>query len=279
APSGTRKTTSCAPRTASANDATVSPASSAAAADGLPSRRPTTTSTPESWRFSAWAWPWLPYPSTATFPLRRSTLPALMISAIGSPFGSDVDGSLSGAARRARATEADAAGPNELTHAVGAYELFEGLDLVGPADELEGDRVAADVGHLRAGDLAERDELRAPVVGDAHGDQGELPLDGLFGAQLGDAQHVHELVHLLLDLLERVLAAVDAQRQPRDVRPLGRPDREALDVVPAPREELRNARERPRPVLESNRDRVRAHRLLRTCPDRARLVGASGTRP
>ena len=25
-----------------------------------PSRSPTTTRTPESWRFSAWAWPWLP---------------------------------------------------------------------------------------------------------------------------------------------------------------------------------------------------------------------------
>ena len=27
---------------------------------GLPAARPTTTCTPDSWRFSAWAWPWLP---------------------------------------------------------------------------------------------------------------------------------------------------------------------------------------------------------------------------
>ena len=46
----------------------------------------------------------------------------------------------------------------------------------------------------------------------------ELPLDRLVGRQLGDPQHVDELVHLLRDLLERVLAAVDAQREPRDVR-------------------------------------------------------------
>ena len=36
------------------------PASSAAAREELPSRRPTSTSTPESCRFSACAWPWLP---------------------------------------------------------------------------------------------------------------------------------------------------------------------------------------------------------------------------
>ena len=37
-----------------------SPASSAAAREALPARRPTSTSTPESARLSAWAWPWLP---------------------------------------------------------------------------------------------------------------------------------------------------------------------------------------------------------------------------
>jgi len=52
---------------ASAIDFTLSPASFALAIDDEPSRRPTTTSTPDSFRFSAWAWPWLPYPMTATF--------------------------------------------------------------------------------------------------------------------------------------------------------------------------------------------------------------------
>src|SRR5256885_3240620 len=260
APSGTRKATSCAPRTASAKDATVRPASSAAAADGLPSRNPTTTSTPDSCRFSACACPWLPYPSTATFPLSRSALPALMISAMWEiPFGSDVDGGLRTTcltipSRCAGAAEADAAGANELAHTIGPNELFEGLDLVGAADELEGDRIAADVGDLRARDLTERDELGTPVGSNADRDQRELALDGFVGPQLGDAQDVHELVHLLLDLLERVLAAVDAQGQPRDVRPFRRADGEALDVVAAPREELRNARQRAGAVLEPNGD-------------------------
>jgi len=42
------------------------PASSALAHEDEPGRKPTRTSTPESLRFSAWAWPWDPYPMTAT---------------------------------------------------------------------------------------------------------------------------------------------------------------------------------------------------------------------
>ena len=42
---------------AAAMSITSSPAASALAADLLPSRSPTTTGTPDSFRFSAWAWP------------------------------------------------------------------------------------------------------------------------------------------------------------------------------------------------------------------------------
>ena len=45
---------------ASATDRTRRPAASALAFDDEPSRRPTRTSTPESRRLSAWAWPWEP---------------------------------------------------------------------------------------------------------------------------------------------------------------------------------------------------------------------------
>src|SRR5206468_2736784 len=64
-----------------------------------------------------------------------------------------------------------------------------------------------------------------------------------------------------LDLLERVLAAVDAERQPRDVGMLGRADGEAVDVVATAREELGDARQRARLVLEADADRVGAHAL------------------
>ena len=45
---------------ASAVDRTRRPAASAFAHELDPSRSPTRTSTPESFRFRAWAWPWEP---------------------------------------------------------------------------------------------------------------------------------------------------------------------------------------------------------------------------
>ncbi len=58
--SGVRMTTRSASVTASATERTRSPSASALGRDVDPSARPTRTSTPESRRFSAWAWPWLP---------------------------------------------------------------------------------------------------------------------------------------------------------------------------------------------------------------------------
>ena len=58
--SGPRSMIRSASAEASATDSTGSPACSAFATDDEPSRRPTRTSTPDSCRFSAWAWPWLP---------------------------------------------------------------------------------------------------------------------------------------------------------------------------------------------------------------------------
>ena len=55
--SGNSTITMSASRTASPVGNTRSPAASALAFDFEPSRRPTTTSTPESFRFSACAWP------------------------------------------------------------------------------------------------------------------------------------------------------------------------------------------------------------------------------
>ena len=52
--------------------------------------------------------------------------------------------------RRARTAQADPAGADELADAVRADELFERVELLGASDDLEGDRVAADVGDARA---------------------------------------------------------------------------------------------------------------------------------
>ena len=87
-------------------------------------------------------------------------------------------------------------------------------------------------------------------------DQRQLALDRLPRLELADPEDVDELVHLLLDLLERVLRAVDPHHDPRHVRALGRADGEALDVVAAPREHARDAHERTRLVLDQHRQGV-----------------------
>src|SRR4029453_9468566 len=93
-------------------------------------------------------------------------------------------------------------------------------------------------------DVGEGDQLRAPARIGRDADECELALDSLAGLERRDAQDVHEVVHLLLDLLELAGRAVDREHDAGDVVPLGRPDGEALDVEPAPRETVRNAGER-----------------------------------
>ncbi len=57
---------------ACSTEVTLKPASSALVRDADPSRSPTRTSTPDSERLRAWAWPWDPYPKMATLrPWRR----------------------------------------------------------------------------------------------------------------------------------------------------------------------------------------------------------------
>src|SRR5205085_7512010 len=123
--------TSCASRTASAGACTVSPASSAAPHEGPPSRTPTATSTPESDRLSACACPWLPKPSTATFPERSSTLPVFTISAIGI-----LSVVVSVAVLVVRAAQPDAPRARELADPVRAEQLFEGVDILWTGDDL-----------------------------------------------------------------------------------------------------------------------------------------------
>src|SRR3954452_4458490 len=208
APSGTSIATSCASRTASAGVWTVKPPSSAALQEALPSRRPTTTSTPESKRLSACACPSLPKPSTATFPERSSTFPDFTISAIGVL-------SVVVAVLVVGPAQSDAPRASELADAVRAEQLFERVDVFGTRDDLERDRPVGEVDDLGAGNARRGEDVRASAGRRRNGDQCELAFDGILGAQLVDAEHVHKLVHLLLDLLERVLAAVDAQRQSR----------------------------------------------------------------
>src|SRR6478609_1370674 len=161
------------------------------------------------------------------------------------------------AARGARrSAQTDPAGADELLKTVRTDELLEGIDVLRRSCQLEHDRVGSQIRDPRVEDLAERHQLGTGARRRRHLEQRELALERLTGGELRHAEHVDELVQLLLDLLEGMGLAVDTQRDSRHVVPLGLPDREALDVVAAPREHARDARQRSRLVLDEDGDRV-----------------------
>src|SRR5579864_5245039 len=85
-----------------------------------------------------------------------------------------------------RTAEADATGAAELLQTVRADELLERVDLLRRADELEDDRVRAEIGDARAEDLGERHQLRALARGCGDLEQCELSLDRFAGRKLLD---------------------------------------------------------------------------------------------
>src|ERR671936_295620 len=195
---------------------------------------------------------------TATLPESRSTFPSRWIVANGGSFRlaqhelAAPDGRLGG-----RAAEADASGANEFLDAVWADELLERVDLLRHAGELEDEGIRPEVGDARLEDLAEGHQLAPPGGWSGDLDQRELPLDRVAWNELRDPEHVDELVHLLLDLRERRVVAIDAQRDPRDLGLLGRTDGQALDVEATAREHVRDPGEHARLVLDEDGERVR----------------------
>src|SRR5579875_842912 len=87
------------------------------------------------------------------------------------------------------AAEPEPAGAAELLQAVRANELLERVDLRRRADELEDDRVGADVRRAGADRLCEREQLRPLRRRGGDLDERELPLDRLAGRQLLHPQH------------------------------------------------------------------------------------------
>ena len=89
-------------------------------------------------------------------------------------------------------------------------------------------------------------------------EQRELARDGLLGLEVADLDHVDQLVQLLGDLVDRVERAVDRERDARDRRVVGRPDRQRVDVEPAPGEQAGDPGEHARLVLHQDREDVLA---------------------
>ena len=189
--------------------------------------------------------------------------------------------------------QADPAGTGELAHAVRAHELLEGVELLGTPDDLERDRLAADVGDAGAEDLAERDQLGALVGRGADGDQRQLALDRLLRARSSTTRSTLTSLCICFSICSSECSEQSTRSVSREMsgRSVG-PDREALDVVAAPREHLRHARERARLVLELDGDGVVTHPRhqapysrssallvgqLDACPPRPRRRAPSGS--
>ena len=84
--------------------------------------------------------------------------------------------------------------------------------LVGVAGGLDDDGVRSHVDHLGAEELDGLEHLRAGVRVRPDLDQQQLALHRGRGIELDDLQHVHQLVQLLGDLLERQVVDVDHDR-------------------------------------------------------------------
>ena len=110
-----------------------------------------------------------------------------------------------------RTTKPDSPGARQLADPVRTNQLFERVHVVRPSDDLERDRVVGEVDDRGSRRACSGKQVGAFARRRRDGDERELALDGVLRSQLADSEHVHELVHLLLDLLQGVLAAVDAQ--------------------------------------------------------------------
>src|SRR4051794_23337050 len=97
--------------------------------------------------------------------------------------------------------ESNSAGALKLDDAERPHEIFEVVDLVGPAGQHHGQLVVADVDDGALEDLHHLDDLAARGAVGLDRDEAELALDRILWSQLADLHHVDELEQLLGDLL------------------------------------------------------------------------------
>ena len=92
-------------------------------------------------------------------------------------------------------------------------------------------------------------------------DQHQVALDVILRADVVDADHGHDLLQLLADLLQHAVVADDHEGHPRQLRVLGLADGQAVDVVAPRGQHARDVREHPGHVLHQSREHVTHSRL------------------
>src|SRR5271166_7125675 len=143
--------------------------------------------------------------------------------------------------------------PERLEH------LDQRVELLPVPGRLHRDHVERDVHHLGAEQVDGFEHPRPALRVGPDLDQDQLALHRGARLELDDLQHVDQLVQLLGDLLERMLFAVDSDRDPGDLLVLGGPDREGIDVEVAAREQPRDPDQDARLVLHKHGQRMAGH--------------------
>jgi hypothetical protein len=157
----------------------------------------------------------------------------------------------------AAALQHDAARTRDLVDAESGQRLQQPVRLLGAArglDDEAGLALVRDAGVEGPADLPQRAAL---LRGALHLHQHQLALDAVVPAQVPHADHVHELVELVHDLLDHPVVAAADQRDARDAGELSAAHGQRVDVEPAAGEHAADAREHAGPVLDEAGDQVR----------------------
>src|SRR5262245_58216249 len=147
----------------------------------------------------------------------------------------------------------------ELHDPVRAEELLEVVQLVGMAVQGQGEALVPDAEDAALEHADQLDDLRAGRRAGVDRDEQQFALDRLPRVELADLHDVDQLEELLGDLLERRRLDVDDDRDAAEPLVLGRCHRQAEDVVPAPCEQPRDAREHTGLVDDGHAEDVVGH--------------------
>src|SRR6478672_6075609 len=154
------------------------------------------------------------------------------------------------------AADAGHAGADRLQDRGPVERFQEGVELLGGAGQLDGVGLVGDVDDAPAEDVRDALEFLAVLAGGADLHEHELALDVLALREVDHLHHVDQLVQLLGDLLDDLVAAGGDDGHARHRRVLGGRDGERLDVVAARREKPRHAGKGACLVLHEDRKDV-----------------------
>ncbi len=160
--------------------------------------------------------------------------------------------------RRRRSSLGSATLPGALQRhdAVGPDHLLEIVHLLRRTIEADGQLVRADAENTTLEHADQLDDLASDLRAGRHGGQQQLALHRIAGSQLGDLDHVDQLVELLDDLLERGRLDVDDHGDPTEPLVVGGGHRQRHDVEPATGEQPRHPGEHTRLVLDEHGEDV-----------------------